>query len=107
MGVKVTSNIVQWGNKKQSDIDKALLNLATVVHRDASALAPRLTGNLIASGRIEKIQNGYAISFGGAAIKYAAIRHEYNKKNPQTIHYLSRSGDKNSKNYAKYLKAGS
>ena len=107
MGVKVTSRIVEWGAKKQADMDRSLLELATVISRDASNLAPRDTGNLIASGRIEKKGNGYAVSFGGGSVKYAKRRHYENKKNPHTKRYLEKAGDKNSKNFAKYLKGKS
>ena len=107
MGVKVTSKIKEWGAKKQADMDKSLLELASVIHRDASNLAPRDKGNLIASGRIEKKGNGYAVSFGGGSIKYAKRRNYENRKNPQTLHYLDRAGDKNSKNFVKYMKGKS
>ena len=107
MGVKVTSRIKEWGAKRQTDMDKSLLELATTIHRDASNLAPRDKGNLIASGRIEKKGNGYAVSFGGGSVKYAKRRHYENKKNPHTKRYLEKAGDKNSKNFIKYMKGKS
>ena len=107
MGVKVTSRINEWGAKKQADMDRSLLELATTIHRNASQLAPRDKGNLIASGRIEKKGNGYAVSFGGGSIPYGKRRNYENRKNPHTTHYLDRAGDKNSKNFSRYLKAGS
>lgn len=109
MGVKVTSRINEWGAKKSGDMQKSLLELATTIHRDAGNLAPRDTGNLIASGRIEPVSGelGYRVTFGGGSVKYARRRHYENRKNPQTLHYLQKAGDKNSKNFARYLRGKS
>ena len=87
-------------------LDVAVLSLATTIHRDASNLAPRETGNLISSGRIEPIngKTGYRVTFGGGSIAYARRRHYENRKNPHTLHYLQKAGDKNSRNFARYLK---
>ena len=81
--------------------------MAVDIHRQASLLAPVLSGNLVASGRIEKETNGYKVAFGGDSsfnVPYAKRRHFENKKNPQTLGYLKKAGDNVSKDKAKYLK---
>ena len=109
MGVRVTSRIKEWGQKSEREQQVALLELATTIHRDAGNLAPRDTGNLISSGRIEPIsgESGYRVIFGGGSIKYAKRRHYENRKNPGTLLYLQRAGNKNSKNFSRYMRGKS
>ena len=127
MGVKVTSRINEWGAKKSGDMQKSLLELATTIHRDAGNLAPRKSGNLISSGRIQPISNGFAVTFGGNGVPYGRIQelggtirpkkarmliwkgddgktHAAHQVTIKGKHYLQKSGDKNSKNFARYLK---
>ena len=127
MGVKVTSRINEWGAKKSRDMQKSLLELATTIHRDASNLAPRKSGNLIASGRIKEIPNGYAVVFGGNGVPYGRIQELGGTIKPKSApvlawkgkdgkmvfakkvtikgkHYLKKSGDKNARNFSRYLK---
>lgn len=70
-----------------------LLEMATDIHRRAKALAPVDTSALVNSGRIEQTKDGYRVIFGSSRVPYARRRHFENKKNPQTLHYLSRAGD--------------
>lgn len=130
MGVRVTSRINEWGAKKSGDMQKSLLELATTIHRDAGNLAPRKSGNLISSGRIEAISNGYAVRFGGNGVPYGRIQELGGTIRPKkanvlawedadgemrfakkvTIkgkHYLKKAGDKNSKNFSRYLRGKS
>lgn len=105
MGVKFTSRIGQWSNQKAKSLDGAMFDLATTIHRDAGNLAPVESRALVNSGRIKRNSEGnYSIIFGGGPVPYAKRRHYENKKNPQTLKYLERAGDKNSKNFKKYVK---
>lgn len=70
-----------------------LLEMATDIQRRAKAFAPVDTAALVNSGRIEPISDGYRVVFGSSRVPYARRRHFENKKNPQTLHYLSRAGD--------------
>ena len=68
--------------------------MATDIHRQAGMLAPLDTGNLKSSGKIARRgQAHYSIAFGGTRVPYAKRRHFENKKNPQTLEYLTRAGD--------------
>lgn len=103
--VRVTSRVIQWSERKARDMDIAMLDLATTIHRDAGNLAPVQTGALASSGRIQR--NGtanYSIIFGSSAVRYARRRHYQNRKNPQTLRYLERAGDANSRNFKRYLR---
>lgn len=76
-----------------SPLKAGLLEMATDIHRRASAFAPVLTSALRNSGRVEPLNDGYRVTFGSSRVRYARRRHFENKKNPQTLHYLSRAGD--------------
>jgi hypothetical protein len=105
MGVKFTSRINQWSKRKAQDLDAAMFELATTIHRDAGNLAPVDTAALVKSGKVKRNGEGnYSIIFGGGAVRYAKMRHYQNKKNPQTLLYLKRAGDSNSKNFKRYIK---
>lgn len=95
MPVKVTSTLVsRWVPQTLEKQDKAVLEMATDIHRRAIVLAPKDTRALVNSGRIERVAQGhYRVKFGGGRVKYAKRRHYENKKNPQTLRYLERAGD--------------
>ena len=110
MPVKVTTN-VNWQRKHQQQQQAGLLRFVTDVHRLATIYAPVETGNLRASGRVERIVNGYKVKFGGSSgssysVPYARLRHYQNRKNPQTLRYLERAGKQTEKNASKYFKDG-
>ncbi len=89
-------------------MDLSMLELATTIHRDAGNLAPIDSGTLVSSGTIKRVKAGhYRIQFGGNGVKYAKRRHYENKKNPSTLLYLLKAGDRNSRNYIRYLKGKS
>lgn len=105
MAVRVTSRIKEWTRETERKADRAMLALATTIHRDAGNLAPVDTGALAASGRVRRNSSGnYSIVFGGSAVPYAKLRHYKNRKNPQTLKYLERAGDANSRNFKRYMK---
>lgn len=105
MGVHFTSRIGEWSRETERKADRAMLMLATTIHRDAGNLAPVLTGALVASGRVKRNGTGdYSIIFGGGRVPYAKRRHYENRKHPATLHYLERAGDANSRNFVRYLK---
>ena len=84
----------KWVGQTDSQLDSSVLEMATDIHKRAVILAPVESGNLRNSGKVERVKNAqYRISFGGGIVKYAKRRHYENKKNPQTIGYLSKSGE--------------
>ena len=103
MPVKVTMK-PNWDGKIEDSIKDGLLEMATDIHRRATAFAPVLTSALRNSGRVEPILGGFAIRFGDSRVPYARRRHFENKKNPQTLGYLAKAGDAVARgNTAKYF----
>lgn len=105
--VTVTSTLVsKWLPNTERSLDIAVLEMATDIDRVAKQLAPRATGALKKSGRIERLGNAdYAITFGGSDVPYARRRHYENRKSPQTLRYLERAGDSVSRaGIKKYLR---
>lgn len=105
--LRVTSTLVSgWLPKKEMALDKAVLEMATDIDRLAKTLAPKQTGALRKSGKIERLGTAdYAVVFGGSRVPYAKRRHYENIANPQTLRYLERAGDSVSRgNIKKYLR---
>lgn len=106
---KFTSRLSSsWRKSKERNYDLIALQMATDVDRTAKVLAPKASGNLVNSGRIERVAEGeYDVVFGGksggADVRYAKRRHYENNKNPQTLEYLKRAGDGVAKQKRKYL----
>lgn len=92
MPVKVTMNR-GWQSQIERGMKAALLEMVTDIHKIASDRAPKDTRNLVNSGKIEPVTDGYKVSFGGGKVPYARRRHFENKKNPQTLGYLALAGD--------------
>jgi hypothetical protein len=93
MSVKITMN-ANWTKVQQGKwLQGGLLEMATDIHRRASAFAPVDTGALRNSGRIDSVNDGYKITYGSSRVPYARRRHFENKKNPQTLGYLAKAGD--------------
>lgn len=92
MPVKVNID-KNWSKKILRQLDAALLEMALDIHRRAVILAPRDTGALANSGDVTKVADGYQVKFGSSKVPYARKRHFENKKNPQTLGYLSKAGD--------------
>lgn len=86
----------------QASMKAGLNDLGNDVKRRAIVLAPKLTGALRQSARVEVNQNGETvyISFNTS---YARIREFSNKKHPATVGYL-RNSIKSIKNLNKYFK---
>jgi len=82
-----------WAVKTHQRLKIALLEMTTDIHRRSKVLAPKVSRNLVNSGVIEPIQDGYRIKYGSNKVPYARRRHFENKKNPQTKGYLSKAGD--------------
>lgn len=93
MSVKITHNANFAKLIQGTPLKAGLLEMATDIHRRASAFAPVDTGALRNSGRVESVNDGYRVVFGSSRVPYARRRHFENKKNPHTLHYLSRAGD--------------
>lgn len=102
--VNVSSHVIQWASKEEAALDRAVLGMATDIDRTSALLAPRLTGALINSKRINhKGIAHYSVSYGSYQVPYARRRHFENKKNPGTLQYLERAGDSVKGNLQKYL----
>lgn len=93
--VRVTSKLLsQWLPMTDRELDVSALEIATDIHSRAIVLAPKESRNLVNSGKITRLFQGkYEIKFGSSQVPYARRRHFENKKNPQTLEYLSRAGD--------------
>ena len=76
-------------------LERGLAEMATDIHKRASVLAPKDTRALVNSGKIARMGSlAYKISFGNdGKVPYARRRHFENRKNPQTLGYLSRAAD--------------
>jgi len=93
--VVVTHRVRQWANEQEKKFDKAVLEMATDIHRASVILAPKQGGALKKSARIQRNSNAnYSVIFGGSRVPYARRRHFENKKNPQTLKYLETPGDR-------------
>lgn len=93
--VRITSILLKaWSPQKESELDLAVLQMATDIHRGASILAPKETRALVNSGKIKRNKRAhYTISFGDNRVPYARRRHFENKKTPGSLRYLERAGD--------------
>lgn len=76
-------------------LERGLAEMATDIHKRATILAPKDTRALVNSGNIRKTgAQEYTIGFGNdGKVPYARRRHFENKKNPQTLGYLSKAAD--------------
>lgn len=91
MSVKVTM-VRGWEDSIARELKLGLLEMTTDIHRRSTILAPKDTGALVNSGRIDRVTNGYSITYGNSRVPYARRRHFENRKNPQTLGYLERAG---------------
>lgn len=93
MTVKITLN-QNWNKVLKGDFTKeGLLEMVTDIHSRSNILAPRETGALANSGRIDAITDGYKIIYGSGRVPYARLRFYENKKNPGTKRYLEKAAD--------------
>lgn len=102
--VRFTSRVIPWSSNKTQDLDVALLEAMTDVHRIAGMFAPKQTRALANSGRIHR--EGvchYTVIFGGNGVAYARRRHYENRKTPSSLRYLERAGDGVARNFTNYV----
>lgn len=92
MRVKITT-VPNWEQDVLNKINQGLLEMTTDIHTRSTILAPKDSRALVNSGRIDRISDGYKITYGSARVPYARRRHFENKKNPQTLRYLDRAGE--------------
>lgn len=98
--VTVTSRMNEVVREEERRMDLALGKWAVDTHNTAQRLAPHETGALRGSGRVERHSGlKWSVSFGNNQVPYARRRHFENFLNPQTLRYLQRPGDANSKNF--------
>lgn len=104
----VKTNIKRnWSQSIQNNLNRGLLSLMTDIDTRSKAIAPRDTGALVNSSRIERLTDGYAITYGSARVPYARKRFYENKKNPQTRRYLAKAADSALRgNISKHFKVG-
>lgn len=103
MGVK--SRLLAFTEREIVRLESSTKMMADTILSRSRVLAPEDTGALKADGRVEKIEGGHRVRYGGNAVPYARRRHFENKKNPQTLHYLERAGDSVAKESPKkYIK---
>lgn len=91
MGVK--SSIKQWAKNQERFFDRVEEVMAGIVLTRSIMIAPKESGDLAENGRVEMKDGHRTVKFGDSAVPYARRRHFENKKNPQTLGYLQRSGD--------------
>lgn len=69
-----------------------LNNLGTTIKNRATILAPKDSGDLRRSGKVEITTDDKAIvSFGNSQVRYAKRRHYENNLHPSTKYYLTNS----------------
>lgn len=100
---------VKWNQRVIAGLERkfgtGMLKIATEVRNRAQDNAPVKTGSLKNSASITSSSDSISVGFGSSAIKYARIRHNINKKNPQTVKYLKRAADSvKREGVAKYFK---
>jgi len=103
-----------WNNpaisQLERNITKGLVRMGMTIAAQARANAPYLTGALKNSIRttVDRSDLVYVLAGGSVAgkkINYAYVREKYNRKHPNTTHYLERAFDNvTSGNVAQYFK---
>lgn len=102
--VTVTSRMNKVVREENNRMDKALANWAADTLDVSARLAPHLTGALINSGRIKREKElEWSVGYGNSQVPYARRRHFENFKNPGTLRYLEKAGDRNARNFGRYL----
>lgn len=119
MGIRVKARLTsilstKWRDEQEQKASAIALEIATDIFRQATILAPRDTGDLISSGRVEKVDGGYAVTFGGSYgvifVPYARIQElggQTGRNHATTIegqHYLQRAADNVDSDKAKYFR---
>lgn len=78
------------------DLKDANASLGTEIAQRASALAPRLTGNLAASIKSNRAAKKVSIKAGGAKVPYAGvIEYGWKQRNIQSQSYLRKAAFEN------------
>lgn len=90
---RVISNQSRFVKSETKRLKQAERLIANTIKARAVVLAPKLTGDLQANGRVLVVNGGLRVKFGDEDVPYARRRHFENKKNPQTLNYLQRAGD--------------
>lgn len=102
MPVKLIDNSDKFERLKLAKLETTMLNEAGAIMRLSQLKAPKLTGDLKQSHRVERMDKlRYQIS---ANTPYARRRHYENQKNPSTTHYLEDAGDQITKTLESKIK---
>ena len=78
---------------EQENLKNAQHAMGDAIWGGATLKAPEDKGNLKSDGRVEIKDTIVEVVFGDKRVPYARRRHFENRKNPQTLNYLKRSGD--------------
>jgi hypothetical protein len=101
--VRVTSNVRTWArNTVNVTLDRAVAQMATDIHRESMIFAPKDTRALVKSARVER--EGVAHYLVSYNTPYARRRHFENQRNPQTLGYLERAGERAVRNIKRYIR---
>lgn len=93
MKAKVTMN-ANWTKIQIGKwLDLGMLEMSNDIDRRSKALAPIDTSALVNSSKVEKVTDGYKISYGSGRVPYALRRYYENKKNPGTKYWLKNAAD--------------
>ena len=89
----VKSRLAAWADRQVNLYDRVEEVMAGIVLTRSIMLSPKDSGRLANDGEVVKKDGHRTVRFGGESVPYARIRHYENKKNPQTLGYLEKSGD--------------
>ncbi len=90
----MNGGIDTFARVQEQNIKNAKRRICDSILNKAMMSAPVDTGRLRDNGRVvEESSSRSAVVFGDNNVPYARRRHFENKKNPQTLHYLSKAGE--------------
>lgn len=106
MSVRITDGIDAYAREEKKRQRSAMAEMAVDILTRATINAPKESGALVRSGRVNPVgTNQYSVSFGDNSVRYARRRHFENKKNPQTLKYLEKAGESVTRgNIGKYFR---
>lgn len=103
--IKITGDPQAWADAEKRRQDAAMAEVAIDIMRIAQMNAPKDSGALVRSGRVNRAGSEWVVTFGDNSVRYARRRHYENKKSPQTLKYLERAGESVAKgNPTKYFR---
>lgn len=93
MSVKITLND-NWTKVVKGEWTRlGLLEMMVDIDTRAKAYAPKDTSALVNSSRIDKVRDGYKLTFGSSRVPYARIQHEGGTIRPKKAKSLAWKAD--------------